>query len=154
MDRLERKLRIFLTVIALVAVPLGAWCVGHAVYSHYTLARQTRLAQLHPVTASLLTEARSRRDRPGAQSGFHALVTVWLDASGDITAPPRSRDFASTAGVAMGCASAFGAAATACGLRWALGKSLDRRRLAQWAREWERVEPGWGALHALTHGAG
>lgn len=168
MDRLERGLRVLLTLVALVAVPLGAWCVGHAVYSHFTLARQTRLAQLHPVTASLLTQARSGDDRAGAQSGFHALVqwsdrngahtgvapvrawlhrgataTVWLDARGDIATPPRARDFASTAGVATGCATAFGGVATSCGLRWALDKSIEQRRLARWAREWEHLEPGW-----------
>ncbi|MFD8722999.1 hypothetical protein ACFV2H_34780 [Streptomyces sp. NPDC059629] len=118
------------------------------------------------MTASLLTEARSSADRPGAESGFHALVhwsdrngdhtgvapvrawlhrgataTVWLDAHGDIAAPPSARDIAATAGVAAGCATAFSGVATVCGVRWALGKSIDRRRLAQWAREWERVEP-------------
>ncbi|MFE2064362.1 hypothetical protein ACFXDH_18490 [Streptomyces sp. NPDC059467] len=72
-----------------------------------------------------------------------ATATAWLDVCGDIAAPPPARDFAATAGAAAGCATAFGGVATACGVRWALGRSIDRRRLAQWARAWERVEAGW-----------
>ncbi|MGW7543175.1 Rv1733c family protein [Streptomyces sp. NPDC054770] len=167
-DRLERRLKVLLAIVVLVAVPLVAWGVGNTVYNHFTLVRQTALARLHPVTATLLTEARSSADRPGAQSGFHALVrwndrngshtgvapvrawlhrgadtTVWLDAHGAVATPPPDRDFAATAGVAMGCATVFGGVATACGVRWALGRSMDRRRLTQWARAWERVEPDW-----------
>ncbi|MGW3208857.1 Rv1733c family protein [Streptomyces sp. NPDC001135] len=167
-DRWERRLRVILTVVALVVPPLVAWGAGQAVYGHYTQVRQVQLAQLHPVAARLLTDARSAGDRRRAQPGFHALVrwsdrngsrtgiapvrawlhrgataTVWLDARGVIAVPPENRDFAVTAGVAVGCATAFGGVAAAYGVWRAVDRSIDRRRLAQWNREWERVEPGW-----------
>lgn len=173
-DRLERRLRVLLAVVALMAVPLLAGGVGQAVYGHFTLVRHTGLARLHPVTATLLTPARSSDDRAGAQSGFHALVrwsdrngghtgvvpvrawlqrgahaTVWLDARGDVAAPPPDRDFPATAGVAMGCATVFAGVTAAFGVRWALDRSFDRRRLAQWARAWERVEPDWVTRYGL-----
>ncbi|MCC5478339.1 hypothetical protein LMU33_24995 [Streptomyces sp. JA03] len=168
MDRWERRLRVILTVVTLVVLPLVAWGAGQAVYGHYTQVRQVQLARLHPVAARLLTDARSSGDRRGAQPGFHALVrwsdrdgsrtgtapvrawlhrgataTVWLDARGVIAVPPENRDFAVTAGVAMGFATAFGGVAAAYGARRGIYRSIDRRRLAQWNREWERVEPGW-----------
>lgn len=167
-DRLERGLRVVLTVVALVVLPLAAWGAGRAVYGHYTQVWQVRSARLHPVAARLLTDARSSGDRRGAQPDFHALVrwsdregsrtgiapvrawlhrgataTVWLDARGVIADPPENRDFAVTAGVAVGFATAFGGVAAAYGVWRAVDRSLDRRRLAQWNREWERVEPGW-----------
>ncbi|OLZ69018.1 hypothetical protein AV521_19910 [Streptomyces sp. IMTB 2501] len=167
-DRLERRLRVVLAAVALVVLPLTAWAAGQAVYSHYTHARQAKLARLHPVTARLVTDARSADDRAGAQSGFHAAVgwsdrdgghtgvapvrawlhrgaatTVWLDAQGTIATPPEGRDFAATAGAAVAFATSFGGVATAYGLWWALGRSMDRSRLSHWDREWERVEPGW-----------
>ncbi len=168
MDRLERRLRVALAAVALVVLPLTVWGAGQAVYAHYTHARQVQLARLTPVGARLLTDARSAGDRPGAQSGFHALVrwsdrsgshtgvapvrawlqkgaatTVWLDARGAVADAPEDRDFAATAGVAVGSAAALGGAAVAYGVRRAVGRSLDRRRMDQWDREWTRVEPDW-----------
>lgn len=167
-DRLERRLRVFLTAVALVVLPPAAWSAGQAVYSHYVHVQQAQLARLHPVTARLLSEARTVGDRPGAQSGFHALVrwsdqegghtgvapvrawlhrgataTVWLDARGAITPPPEGRDFAATAGAAIAFATACGEVATAYGVWRAIARSIDHRRLAQWNREWKRVGPGW-----------
>jgi hypothetical protein len=153
-----------------VALPLATVSAGYAAYNHYAHARQAQVALLHPVTARLLSDARSDRDRPGTQPGFHALVqwsdqeggytgvapvrawlhrgaaaTVWLDARGDISTPIPGRDLSVTAGVTVGLATAFGGVAAAFGAWWAVSRSLDRRRLDQWTREWERVEPGWVA---------
>ncbi|MES4889687.1 hypothetical protein [Streptomyces sp. NPDC096012] len=172
-DRLERRLRVFLTAVALVVLPLVAWGAGQAVYGHYVHAQQTQMARLHPVTAGLLSDARLAGDHPGARPGFHALVrwsdregshtgvapvrawlhrgattTVWLDARGAVAAPPEGRDFAVTAGTATAFAAACGGVATAYGVWRAVTKSIDRRRLAQWNREWERVEPGWATRYA------
>ncbi|EST36451.1 Rv1733c family protein [Streptomyces roseochromogenus] len=169
-DRLERRLRAFLTALAVLALPLAVWAAGQATYSHYTQVRQTQPARLHPVTALLLTDARSGGDRPGAQSGFDALArwsdhngqhagvapvrawlhqgataTVWLDAHGTIAAPPEGRDFAATAGVAVGCGTALAGVAGAYTTRWAVGQYFERRRAARWTRERERFEPGWTA---------
>lgn len=119
------------------------------------------------MTAHLLSDARSGGDRPGA-SDFHALVrwrdhmgvapvrawlhrgqatTVWLDGRGAIAAPPEARDLAATVGVAVGFATAFGGVAIAYGAWRAIGRSIDRRRVVRWTREWERVEPGWAARY-------
>ncbi|MGX4695296.1 hypothetical protein [Streptomyces sp. JNUCC 63] len=157
MDRLERRLRIVLTAVAPAVLPLAAWGAGQVVYSHCTHVRQVQSARLHPVTVRLLIDAWSAGGSPGAQSGFHALerwsdregshtgvapvrawlhrrdtATVWLDARGAIATPPEGWDFATTAGVA-----------TAYGVWRAVGRGISRRRMAQWNREWECVEPGW-----------
>ncbi|MET8946872.1 hypothetical protein ABZX30_25740 [Streptomyces sp. NPDC004542] len=170
MDRLERRLRTLLAVLAVVALPLAAVSAGYATYSHSAQARQARVARLHPVSAHLLSDARSSDDRAGAQSGFHALVrwsdregghtalapvrawlhrgataTVWLDGRGVVSAPPPGRDLPVTTGVAVGFGTASGGAAAALGVWWAVGRSFDHRRSARWAREWERVEPLWAA---------
>ncbi|CUW32676.1 Rv1733c family protein [Streptomyces tricolor] len=167
-DRLERRLRVVLTVLALVLLPLAGWGAGQAVYGHHAQERQARLAQLTPVTARLLTDARPSDDRPGAPSRFHASVrwsdrdgdrtgvapvrawsqrgdttTVWLDARGAIATPPEGRDVAATAGIAVAIATVLAGVATAYGVWRAVDRGIGRRRLAQWGREWERVEPGW-----------
>ncbi|WP_369386553.1 hypothetical protein AB5J72_02330 [Streptomyces sp. CG1] len=157
-----------LTALAVLALPLAVWGAGQAIYSHYPHVRQTQSARLQPVVAHLLTDARSGGDRPGAQSGFHALVrwsdhngvrtgvapvrawlhqgataTVWLDAHGTIAAPPEGRDLAAIAGVAVGCGTTLAGVAGAYTARRAVGRYFERRRKAQWTREWERVEPDW-----------
>jgi hypothetical protein len=76
-----------------------------------------------------------------------------------ISAPPPARDLAVTAGVAVGFATVFGVAAAAFGAWWAASRSLDRRRLDQWTREGERMEPDWTAAtkahrSALRHTPG
>lgn len=40
-DRLERRLRVFLTALAVLALLLAVWGSGLAVYSHYAHVRQT-----------------------------------------------------------------------------------------------------------------
>ncbi|MFF6998933.1 hypothetical protein ACFY93_28820 [Streptomyces sp. NPDC008313] len=70
-------------------------------------------------------------------------VTVWLDTRGALTAPPTGRTEAAIEAAVFGSGAALGLTGAAFGAA-SLGRwTLDRRRLAQWQREWERVGPLW-----------
>ncbi|MGY0489656.1 Rv1733c family protein [Streptomyces sp. WG-D5] len=70
-------------------------------------------------------------------------ATVWLDARGRVTTAPWGSD----AVWARALTTAFLVTATTATLalltRCALRRALDRRRLAAWEREWNRVGPEW-----------
>ncbi|MFF3517623.1 hypothetical protein [Streptomyces sp. NPDC002573] len=156
------------TAVLMLLLPLTGWIAGSAVYGHYSQLRAAQLAERHAVTAQLMSDAQVGGDgftdqaRPRARvqwedrQGLHVTVapvgtwqrkgstaTVWLDTRGNIAAAPVTRDRAATAGVCAGLATAAGLAALA-GVAWkGVRVSLDRRRFAQWDREWELVEPRW-----------
>ncbi|MFF7308887.1 hypothetical protein [Streptomyces sp. NPDC008137] len=80
---------------------------------------------------------------PRAPAG--STVPVWVNKSGDITTPPVSEGEAwlhTTMGGALAGALAGGAVL---GAAWLIRLSLDRRRMAQWDAEWERIDArrGW-----------
>ncbi|MCK8437279.1 hypothetical protein G3I77_31050 [Streptomyces sp. D2-8] len=80
---------------------------------------------------------------PRAPAG--STVSVWVNRSGDITTPPVSGGEAwlhiavggALAGAFAGCA--------VLGVTWVTHLALDRRRMAQWDAEWERIDTrrGW-----------
>lgn len=162
-DRIERRLRVLLMAVLVLAVPMAAWVAGSAAHDHDSRLRQVQMAQRHPVTARLLSDANG-----DGQAGAHASVrwsdsrgahfaiaavgpwqragdtaTLWLDAHGNVTAPPPASDMATLAGAEMGFAAAAGVVLTAGGAWKVVRVCLDRRRLRQWDREWELVEPRW-----------
>lgn len=167
-DRLERRLRLLLTVLLAVMLPAAAWLAGSTTHRHYGQLRQAQLAERHPVTAQLLSDAQAGLDRPGGDIGARApvrwsgpggarvavapvasgerkgaTVTVWLDSRGRVTSPPVTRDVNTTVSVGAGLAAATAAALCLGGAWRGVRRSLDRRRLAGWDREWELVEPRW-----------
>jgi hypothetical protein len=173
LDRFERRLRVLLMAVLAVAVPMAAWIAGSATYDHDSRLRHVQMAERHPVTARLLSDAQDGGDRTDGTLSSHTSVrwsdargthtaaaavgawqrrgdtaTVWLDARGHVTTPPPTSDSAAVAGVEMGFTAAAGAALIVGGAWKGVRVCLDRRRFAQWNREWELVEPRWTGRRA------
>lgn len=73
-----------------------------------------------------------------------AEVVAWLDGRGDLaTEPPSPTEATIEAGI-LGTAAALGLAGAAFGAGALVRWRLDRRRVAQWGREWDLVGPRWG----------
>jgi hypothetical protein len=164
-DVLRARLRITLTV-ALIAITalcavlaLGLYRSDHAAAERYaaTLRRVQAVAltdadQQHPVSGASFTAQVSWTDAVGSRQAripAHATtlkgdqVTLWLNAAGAPSSPPRPEAY--SAGKAAMVGSLCFVAATSCALAAA---ALRRRRLSQadldrWARDWEAIEPVW-----------
>jgi hypothetical protein len=77
----------------------------------------------------------------GAKSGD--TVQVWIDRSGNPTAAPITTTAAATL-VILTAAGAWLALGALLGASWLIVRwRLGRRRLADWDRDWQRVEPRW-----------
>jgi hypothetical protein len=171
-DRLERRLRLLVMAVLMVGLPITAWTAGSAAYSHYSQLRKAQLAERHPITARLVSDAPVGGDRPTGQTrprapvqwsdhlGVHitlasveawerkgSTATVWLDSRGNVVPAPVPPDRAATAGTGVGLATATGVAVIMASAWKGVRMSLDRRRFAQWDREWELVEPRWTGRH-------
>lgn len=72
-------------------------------------------------------------------------VAVWTDGKGDIVAEPLSSGETRLHAIAGGVLAATGAAGTVLATAWAVRLGLERRRMAEWAAEWERIDTrrGW-----------
>lgn len=70
-------------------------------------------------------------------------VDVWLDDRGRGTEPPAASADVWLNAVAAGSGAAAFAAVSVAGLRLAVRRTADRRRMAEWEREWSRTEPLW-----------
>ncbi|MBQ0827107.1 Rv1733c family protein [Streptomyces tagetis] len=87
----------------------------------------------------------SRTGETPATSGLRAgsSITLWQDRDGSLTGQPADPADASVESALYGAGAAVAVAGLAYGsgalVRW----RLDRRRLDEWAREWERVGPRW-----------
>ncbi|MFB7467710.1 hypothetical protein ACFCZ1_30180 [Streptomyces sp. NPDC056224] len=167
-DRLERRLDRVLMAVLIASLPLVAWTGGSTAHAHFEHQRRTQVAERHLVATELLADARKDGGSPGTRAGAHALVRwndqagvhtavvpvaagqqqgtrarVWLDADGKPTSPPATAESVTATGIAAGMAAALGACVivggTYKGIRW----TFDRRRIQQWEREWQLVEPRW-----------
>ncbi|MFF4567213.1 hypothetical protein [Streptomyces sp. NPDC001435] len=78
----------------------------------------------------------------GARAG--SQVQIWTDARGELTSQPADPPEARLQATAVGVLATAGTG----GLVWAgtraVRGALDRRRLGQWAMEWERIHTHWG----------
>jgi hypothetical protein len=151
---------------------LGGLFAGRAAAAAMDDSLASRRAEVHPVSAVLTEEATEdspaatygtdsdrvwakvrwttadgsahagrARVEPPAAAGTRA--TVWTDRTGaPVPQPPTATEArlqADLAGVLVLLCTA--ALASACG--WVIRRRLDRRRMAEWAAEWERVGPQW-----------
>jgi len=81
------------------------------------------------------------RVEPGSAAGTQ--VTAWTDGSGKLVARPSSVTEAGIQTALVAGAAGLGAGGVVLvGGRLARAR-LDRRRLAEWAAEWEQVGPKW-----------
>ncbi len=170
-DRLQGLLVLALLLAALIVVPV-ALAAGRSTYDNGVRAsealtaagRWSRAILLEtapnavvsaPDSPSLLTSmARARWQLPDgtwhvgkvpARAGTPAgsNVRVFLNDAGRAIRPPLDRaqlsDKAVATGLTTGMALELGVVITYLLLRW----MLERRRLASWDAEWERVAPRW-----------
>jgi hypothetical protein len=169
-DRLEGLLIVGTILAAVLAVPLA---VGSAQQTYDEGVRASAVAAAHgqwaratlvadaPVSVSGGSDAPSataetpatwrapdgtaHRGPVPAPAGAEAgsTVRVWLDDSGRVSQPPPRADQLSDRAVATGLttwmALELGVVVSYLLLRWL----LDRRRLAGWDAEWQRVAPRW-----------
>jgi hypothetical protein len=170
-DRVEAWLAMLLALTCLFVGPVAAWRTGHAVYCDELLASRLSAHEHVRVSAVLeqdavLTYAGSdnavlvqlpvwarwsrpdgTRNRgkviPGSPGPAGTVVPVWIDTSGNLTAPPRTKVDVRRDGVQAGLLVAVGVFAFCGGARMLLRRLVDRRRMVWWQREWTSVEPRW-----------
>ncbi|GAA4931721.1 hypothetical protein GCM10023237_62340 [Streptomyces coeruleoprunus] len=78
-----------------------------------------------------------------ADAGRGDRLEVWLDAYGRPTQPPMSPSDVWLGAVMAGTTVGLLGAGAAAGARVVVRRVAERRRMAQWEDEWERVEPEW-----------
>ncbi|MFE7385255.1 hypothetical protein ACFU9F_33375 [Streptomyces zhihengii] len=173
-DLVRAWLTLALAAVVLGAVPVVSVAVGRAVHGSLTADAEARAASLHRVTAVLERDA-PRHPEPGSAEADLArypapvrwtgpdgrvhrgetevpagvtagsTVPLWCDAEGRAARAPmsaaevrnRSVGWGATAGAAVAVAGAVTYAA--------VGRVLDRRRLAEWDAAWAAAAPRWSA---------
>lgn len=170
-DRIEAAILVGGVTVALLGVPLAA-AAGSEAYATMMARSAFETATRHSTTAFLLEDAPSARfgvdgtpsvdtaEVParwvlpdgtyretlasadlGASAGDE--VTVWLDESGAVVAPPVMPVDATSTGVGVGVG-VWLIAVTVLAAGYLLARSLlNRARRAAWEREWERVGQDW-----------
>ncbi|WP_157979548.1 Rv1733c family protein [Kribbella monticola] len=167
-DRFEAVLTWIVLLTGLLVVPVGAASGTSVRDASQTGAAEQRLL-LHEVQARTVEEApaltgqeiglvtwpvtvvwqdetgldhRGRTDVVlGTKAGTE--TTVWIDGSGAVAKPPRPAGDSAAIGTAAG----FGIVGCSWLALWLFllvaRRQLDRRRLANWAAEWEQVATDW-----------
>jgi hypothetical protein len=166
-DRVQRWVGALVVVLSLAAVPAAATGVGQAVH-RVEMAKVRASAGSYAVEAHLVSDAGVRKaaargdenvttpvrwtERDGAvrtalvrvdvETSVLSPVPLWVSPGGVVsTVPPQT---ASEAAVA-GWLTAIVTSALVTGIVYVSWKGfvhlMNRRRYAQWAREWDEVEP-------------
>jgi len=167
-DRLESMVLLSAVLAALVMIPVAA-ALGTSVRNSSENTAAQRRAVLTEVRARTLenTEA-AVPNAPGQMTSWVRVtwtdragwpqegrtnvaigtkqgtsVTIWLDGSGAITAPPRPAGDSAAIGGAVGLGVAMTSWLLIAGLARLAVVPLDRRRMRDWEREWEQVAARW-----------
>ena len=170
-DDLEARALLVIAAAVLMGAPALGTAAGWYSYNHDRTVAAAQEASLRPVRAEILTDApepaswadeTSRpatlpvqarwntadgdvkgtiRVPPGTVRGER--TEIWLDREGRVAPAPLNDRAISNGAVTAGLfgvtltASAGGVAAVA------VRRACNRRRAADWEREWSQVEPGW-----------
>jgi hypothetical protein len=73
-------------------------------------------------------------------------VTIWVTRSGDVTHPPLSHGEVLDGIANAAMATAAGVAAFLALVAAVIRAAVNRRRMAEWARDWDVVGPRWTSL--------
>ncbi|WP_443063316.1 hypothetical protein OG800_24170 [Streptomyces sp. NBC_00445] len=87
---------------------------------------------------------RTDEARVSIRARVGSTVTVWTDGSGRIMPEPLTEGEARLHAISGGVLAAAGAGGMVWCAVWAVRLGLERRRMAQWAAEWERIDTRWG----------
>ncbi|WKX69008.1 hypothetical protein [Streptomyces sp. XD-27] len=156
-------------MLLLVGVPVLAFAAGSAAYTSELHTARSQAAERHQVTARLTGDAggavvsRAGEDMqkapvrwtekngavrtgvaevpPGAEKG--ETVRVWVDRAGKVTDAPLPASSATATGWTAGAMTAAAGVTAVWGTRAAVRWAFDRRRYAQWEKEWDVLEPVW-----------
>lgn len=171
-DRVVAWIRLGMIAAFLTGGPLAAIGVGTWMYHTATTEARAQAAQRHSVRAVLLEPtpppvmtmgvthwgdqawglarwkgagAALRTGEVLAAAGLPAgsVVTVWLDASGKLTAPPLQPAQITDRTVAAVAAVPAVLALSLLTALWLAHRIADRRRLAAWDAAWSMVGPQW-----------
>ncbi|MFF0183644.1 hypothetical protein [Streptomyces sp. NPDC005244] len=77
----------------------------------------------------------------GVRGGAH--IDIWTDARDRIARAPSSMSVIWQRALAVGLFTAMGAVLAVLVTRLGVHRSVERRRLEQWTRDWALTEPGW-----------
>jgi hypothetical protein len=164
-DRVHSRLLTALGVVFLLIVPFAATGTAHLVARGGLRAERVQAKTRHRVDATVLGPASAA---PGADLGGATRImwhdggtvrtsavpsgsverpgahrTVWVDRAGHLTTQPRrhSQTVAASVVAALTVVVLLSLLhSIACTM---VDRRLDRRRLAQWEREWSTVAPRW-----------
>ncbi|WP_328336349.1 hypothetical protein [Streptomyces violaceus] len=164
-DRFETWIRRFLMLVLVLGLPVAALSAGLTAYESSMRTVQIQSAERQEVSARLVSNAkgvtadgkqraqvrwtddngtvRTATTLRTAGTPEGATVRVWVDRDGTITSPPMNTLTARTNGWFVGGMAAVGVCGGFFAARAGMRRVLDRRRYAQWAAEWDRVEPLW-----------
>ncbi|MEU5538943.1 hypothetical protein [Streptomyces sp. NPDC020362] len=164
-DRVESWFRQVLVLFLVLGLPVAALSAGLTAYGASMRTMRAQAAERHAVTARLTSDVlgNTRVSQQPAQIRWterngvvrtgttlvepgtpkNTIVRVWVDRDGTITSPPMNAVGAKADGWFVGGMAALGTVAGSYAARAAVRVSLNRRRYAQWEREWDQVEPLW-----------
>ncbi|MFC3350592.1 hypothetical protein ACFOOM_24855 [Streptomyces echinoruber] len=165
-DVVEAWIVLVMWLVVVVGGALVGLVTSHAADEMFARRR----AERHPVRAVLVTDApydgtarggtsvrtltavrwtaddgTARTGRTLVDSGLLAgsRVTVWLDRHGALTTEPTPVGVATAESALFGGAAALALSGDALATASLARRHLDRRRLAQWGKEWEAIGPRW-----------
>jgi hypothetical protein len=167
-DRVEALLRLGTVMLALLMIPVAVG-LGTAVRDASEHAAAERRAELQQVRAQALEDAFAGTsvvpgqiswpirvawqdaqgvERQGIAEGpvgtrAGADVTIWLDPTGRIVAPPRQPGDSTALGVSAGLGAVIVSWLALSGLFVLARRPLDRRRADDVDREWAEVSRRW-----------
>lgn len=159
-DRLEAMFAGAAVCFAVFALPLSV-AAGTATHDSMVERAIRDETSKHAVTAMVVTDATPSYDRtlmssatvrwtaagashttsmtirPDAKTGDS--LDIWVDAAGEQVPPPKTRADATKEAVSIGVLTWFGLAGGGFAAAGVLHVLLDRRRLADWDREWREI---------------
>ncbi|TCN31211.1 hypothetical protein EV644_12986 [Kribbella orskensis] len=167
-DRLEAGFVLLALVACLLTIPVGA-AVGTSVRKAGENHAAQQRSSLQAVQARTIEDAptgigdvpgqltwpvgvvwqdpagmvRESRTKVYLGTMANSEVTIWLDRSGQVVKPPASAGESAALGGGVGLGTVLGSWLLLWLLTLAVRRPLDRRRLREWAGEWEQVAPDW-----------
>lgn len=170
-DRVEFWLNKLALLLLFFGVPTAAFIMALAAYTSQMQTMHVQVAQRYQVTARVTTNAMSavpaQNDdlegtapvawttkggaermgsvsvNPGTKKG--AAVRIWVNSAGAVTSAPLTHVAVTRNSWSAGLATAGAVSITVLGIRTGIRWTIERRRYAQWEKEWALFEPRWSA---------
>ncbi len=170
-DRMEATARALLTTLWLCTLPFVA-VLGSAAWQHASATAADQQHSRSTTTAQLLADApdialddqgmfvdQQQRatgrwvapdgsERTGSvttAAGGHTgdRIRIWVDRTGQVTSPPVSAAASAVLIITLATGAALAWGALLAAAQFGLRRRLDRRRMAGWDDEWDRIGPLW-----------